>query len=348
MKYIKLFLLILLLVPAIHLSAIDFIEPDKEASVPEIEPLKIDLEALKKKSKIEKVVPSPDKSKRNIKTDKIKSGKSGVVKNKKVPQKKKSSRIAGSQVTKTIKNVKAIDKSAMTQKKIPQIQNKTEDKNFKKTEIPEETFKQKFPADGIYEPVKLADEGKNESVLIPADLIVINPSKNDYSLNRLYSIDYSDISKWAKNQGLKVKEDSPPVVDSIAFYTPDFFAEFKIENYNRNKEYKLFVDIVRFSGDTIPVNSLLKISGRSSSGKLFHLAAINREYLKENKIFECLIPYELSSPGKFDIIVREYSDVPGKWGIWDIIITNKKFDTLEIVKPEVSEKIKEIEPKIFK
>ncbi|HRX47815.1 MAG TPA: hypothetical protein P5120_09875, partial [Spirochaetota bacterium] len=76
-------------------------------------------------------------------------------------------------------------------------------------------------------------------------------------------------------------------------------------------------------------------------------AEVNRQILKENKIFETLIPYELSYPGRFDIIVREYSDTPGKWGIWDMIITDNKIDRIEIIKPDRSEKIKEIVPKIF-
>ena len=80
---------------------------------------------------------------------------------------------------------------------------------------------------------------------------------------------------------------------------------------------------------------------------MYLIAEVNRQILKENKIFETLIPYELSYTGRFDIIVREYSDVPGKWGIWDMIITEKKIDRIDIIKPDRSEKIKEFVPKIF-
>ena len=181
-----------------------------------------------------------------------------------------------------------------------------------------------------------------------ADTLYINPTYSSSYKNRLYIMNYSEIAKWGKLNNLVPYEDSAPFIDGLAFFMPDFYSEFTVENYDRELIYKIVIDFVKYKGSQKPINSLLKIWGRDISGRMILIAEINQEILKERELFEVLIPYELSSPGRFDIIIREYSDTPGKWGIWDIIVTARKIQQIDIQKPDISGKMKSVEQKIFK
>lgn len=357
MKHFKLISLLIFLISYQPIIASDLLEPDNAVAIPELEPLKIDLEAIKQKSKAQKSTTSLEKN--NVSASiKRKASNKELIKKKSRTKKNKNTKsgLSSDSSKQRVKHFKTEKKSVpVTGKKeikSGKLNQKTDQKLIVK---PEDTKKNKLLADNsIQTDAVLTKPDKNtaktsESNNTPLpDIIIINPSEKDVTTNRLYKINYTEISKWAKPQGLKVKEDALPVIDGLAFYTPDFFAEFKVEGYDRNREYKIYIDFVRFEGGKININSLLKIWGRDYSGKMFFIAEIKKEILEENKIFDAIIPYELSSPGRFDIIVREYSDTPGKWGIWDIIITDKKIDHIELIRPDASEKMKEIDPKIFK
>ena len=180
------------------------------------------------------------------------------------------------------------------------------------------------------------------------DTVIINPLNSEITGNRLQFISYEEIARFWKFKRVQVAEDSGPVLDNIAFYMPAYSAVFKVGGYDRELNYRLALDIVKFRSKPGPLNSLLKIWGRNSAGRMFLLAELNENNLTDKKIFETLIPYELSYPGSFDIIVKEYSDLPGRWGIWDVIITARRIDQIETVKPDTSVKMKETELKIFK
>lgn len=361
MKFIKLILLFLFVMTFTSLFAAELLEPDNAVTVPDIEPLKIDLEAIKNKSKFQQNVSRHEKKNSKIKPAKAKTSKSKALKKKSGSKKtdikkKKTDTGPVKKADKSVKDGKKLSSKPVVKKmQVEKIKQATDEKNNIKTVESDTNHKVPGQTENKFNPViiepdnKAVDTAKKEIVQTPVNMIIINPLYNsDTSTNRLYKIDYAAITKWAKPLGLKVKEDAPPVIDGIAFYIPDFFADFKAEGYDRSREYKLYIDFVRFDGETKYINSLLKIWGRDVAGKMYLIAEINSKILREDKIFETIIPYELSSPGTFDIIVREYSDTPGKWGIWDMIITDKRVDRIEIIKPDASEKMKEIEPKIFK
>jgi len=70
--------------------------------------------------------------------------------------------------------------------------------------------------------------------------------------------------------------------------------------------------------------------------------------MSDKKRFDVSVPFDLSYPGKFDIIIHEYSEKNGNWGIWDIVVTSKKINEIELMPIDSSGKMKEIESKIFK
>ena len=359
MKYIKLISFFIFVLTFSSLFAVDLLEQDNSVYVPELEPLKIDLQGIKKKSTIRQNDTVTEKKKQDVKPAITKTSKSAGVKKtgSKIIKSKKKKKPAPVIVKKTAKNVKIKKKppAKPSVKKVQPEKIKQETEKNKTIQKQNSTSNDKPLKNDSSANVnvtnqenKAADYTKKDPIPFPSDMIIINPLDGDSSTNRLYKINYAAISKWAKPQGLNVKMDAPPVIDGVAFYTPDFFADFKVEGYDKNRGYKLYIDFVRFEGETAYINSILKIMGRDSSGKLYIIAEINRKILNEDKIFETLIPYELSYPGYFNIIVREYSDTPGKWGIWDMIITDKELEQIELTRPDASERLKEIEPKIFK
>lgn len=355
MKYLKLILLFIFFISIKPVFADDLLTPDNTATVTDIEPLKIDLESLKKKSKIQKPVTAVKKKKTAVRSGKVKTGGNAAIKKKSTSKQSKS---GGKTATQQKKKALIVKKSNLKSYKKNSQTKKNDIKIVKENVIVNDSLKKNDILSGNMDKssVAIINESekrniaieKKETASVLQDIIIINPSYTESAAGRLYRINSAEISKWSKPKGLILKEDAPPVVDGIAFYTPDFFGQFKVDGYDRSRNYKLYIDFVRFSGEIKPVNSLLKIWGRDLSGKMFLIASLNQVFLAEDKIFETLIPYELSSPGRFDIIVREYSDTPGKWGIWDMIITDKRVDRIEIIKPEASEKMKEIDPKIFK
>jgi len=337
MKYFKLILLFIFIITFSSLFAVDLLKEDETVIVPELEPLKIDLEAIKNRSSVRKNIPVIKKKIKDSKPAKVKKSKSAGTGKKSDSKKIKSKKKKPVQGTskQSVKSVKTGRKSLPESKK-------SEDGS--KLPVKNENI---VNANVSNQGNKISDNTKSDTIPFRSDLIIINPLDGNPSINRLDKINYTEIARWAKSQGLNLKADAPPVIDDVAFFTPDYFAEFKIEGYDRNREYRLYIDFVRFDRESAYFNSLIKILGRDSKGKMYLIAEVNRQRLKENKIFETLIPYELSYPGRFDIIVREFSDTPGKWGIWDMIITDKKIDRIDIIKPDRSEKIKEIVPKIF-
>ena len=365
MKYLKLIFLLFLLIQISFLSADDLIKPENEVITPDNESLQIDLDSIKKDIRDKGKTPVINTKK--VESKQLKSKK--VKKNKSVPKTDNKKKIAHKKEEKSGK--KTGNEKVQVSKKQKQI-NKPDAKSEVNKAVEVETVKkavsdnkkttavilQKDQVTGIEDKsvVKAADKTTDNSQGLqktdvssgPDDTIIINPLSAETGRNRLYFIDYTGLGKWGKPKGLKIQEDLPPVVDGISFFTPDYSAEFNIAGYDREKNYRLLIDFVRYEGKPGPLNSLLKIWGRDIKGKMILIAEINEKILEQNKIFETLVPYELSSPGRFDIIVREYSDTPGKWGIWDMIITAKRTDQLEIIRPDASEKMKEIEPKIFK
>ncbi len=321
----------------IPLSANDLIKPDTESTIPDKEALKIDFDSIRKNIK-------PDKSKletSNISTEsekkkvtKVKTSKT-VSKEKKKKASAKKNKTASKKGKSVLKKVKVKSRKGETDTKKVQTDTKTE-----KIDIKALKTNTKSPDKDII-------TSNNNLKTKDSDVIIINPLKAGDSRNRLYFFNYSELIKLSRPDGLKVYKDSPPVIDELAFFTPDYYAEFRIDGYDRNLIYRLIIDFVQYKGDLKPMNSILKIWGRNITGKMFLISELDYRILTQQKLFETLIPYELSSYGRFDIIVREYSDSPGKWGIWDIIVTDKRASQLEIVKPDASEKIKDTKVKIF-
>lgn len=183
-----------------------------------------------------------------------------------------------------------------------------------------------------------------------SDTIIINSVniKTDTGDSPAENLDFKAISEWAYNAHLNLAPDAPPIIDNKAFFITQYQTVIPVTGYKKDLLYRIYIDFCRYSQAKVPYNSKLKIFIRDISGSRREIGTADITYMSDKKIFEVSIPFDLSYPGKFDIIIHEYSGKTGNWGIWDIIVTSKKINEIEIMPIDSTDKINEIEPKIFK
>lgn len=162
------------------------------------------------------------------------------------------------------------------------------------------------------------------------------------------SITFDEAKKWAHNAALTLLSDSPPVIDNCAFFLTNYQTIVPVKGYKKELMYKVYFDFLKYKEAAVPFNSILKIYIRDIYGNKRLAGTADLSYMTGKKIFEVSVPFDLSYPGSFDIIIQEYSDKTGCWGIWDIIVTSKKLNEIEITPVDSAEKIKGTEEKIFK
>ena len=183
-----------------------------------------------------------------------------------------------------------------------------------------------------------------------SDTVIIN------SVNRkshsgeipVENVTFTEAKKWAYNTGLTLVPDSPPYVDNNAFFLTDYQTVVTVKGYKRELMYKIYIDFLKYRGKKLPFNSFLKFFIKDIYGNKRLAGTADLRYMYEGKIYEISVPFDLSYPGSFDIIIQEYSDKPGCWGIWDIIVSSKDLSEIKPVSVDSVEKIREVEEKIFK
>ncbi len=197
----------------------------------------------------------------------------------------------------------------------------------------------------IISPVFVFPQNNSEADTMVINSINIRGEKGDIAAE---SVDFEYASRWAHSMHLVLLPDSPPAVDSRAFLLTQYQTVIPVSGYKKDLLYSIYFDFFKFSEKDLPFNTILKIYVRDIYGNKRLIGTADSRKMKEKKIFEVSVPFDLSYPGKFDIILNEYSEKTGNWGIWDIIISSKKLNEIEIIPADSTEKIKEIELKIFK
>jgi len=142
-------------------------------------------------------------------------------------------------------------------------------------------------------------------------------------------IDYKYAADWAYNIGLILLPDAPPVIDNKGFIIKQFQIEIPVSGYKRDLFYKAYFDFFRYKEKNFPFNSKLTIYIKDIYENMRHAATVETSFLTGNKLFEVDIPYDLSYPGKFYIVIHEHAQKAENWGIWDIIVTSKKISELD-------------------
>jgi len=189
------------------------------------------------------------------------------------------------------------------------------------------------------------------SQIIPeSDTIVINSIniKTETGESPAEVVDFKAASEWAYKARLTLSADAPPVADGKAFFITQFQTVIPVTGYKKDLLYRIYFDFLRYKQDNPPFNTKLKIFVRDIYGNKRQIGTADLSFMSDKKKFEVSVPFDLSYPGKFDIIIHEYSDKTGTWGIWDIIVTSRKLNEIEFMPIESQSQIKEIEPKIFK
>lgn len=183
-----------------------------------------------------------------------------------------------------------------------------------------------------------------------ADTIIINSIniKTETGESPAEPVDNREAARWAYNNGLTLIGDESPVVDNSAFFITQYQTFIPVSGYKKDKLYRLYIDFLKFEQRRIPFNTRLKIFIGSSSGERREIAVADVNCMKKGNFFQADIPFELSYTGRFDIIIHEYSSHNGNWGIWDIIISSKKINEIEVPPVDSAKKLNEAELKIFK
>jgi hypothetical protein len=183
-----------------------------------------------------------------------------------------------------------------------------------------------------------------------SDTVVINSIslKSEAGESEVEIVDYKTVSEWAYHLNLKLVPDAPPFVDGKGFLLSGHQTIILVTGYKKNLIYTIYFDFMRYSQNAPPFNSKLKIFIRDIYGNKRQVGTADITYMTDEKKFEVPVPFDLSYPGRFDIIIHEYAGTAGNWGIWDIIVTSKKLNEIELMPIDSESKIKEIEPKIFK
>jgi hypothetical protein len=141
-------------------------------------------------------------------------------------------------------------------------------------------------------------------------------------------IDFKYAADWAYNIGLTLLPDSPPVIDNKGFFIKQFQVEIPVSGYKRDLFYKAYFDFFRYK-EKPPFDSKLKIYIKDIYNNMRHAGTAETSCLTGNKLFEIDIPYDLSYPGKFYIVIHEHARKAENWGIWDIIVTSRKISELD-------------------
>jgi len=184
---------------------------------------------------------------------------------------------------------------------------------------------------------------------IESNIIIINSITTLTNTGKITTegVTFDDAKKWAYNSSLTPLPDSPPVIDNRAFFLTNYQTVIPVNGYKKEKMYTILIDFLKYRESKVPFNSVLKIYIRDIYGKKRQIGTADLSCMSEKKIFEVSVPFDLSYPGRFDIIIQEYSGKTGCWGIWDIIVTSEKIDNIKIIPLDSNKKMEQAEEKIF-
>lgn len=170
-------------------------------------------------------------------------------------------------------------------------------------------------------------------------IIIINSPDEKINLHAsgiVKFLEYENIYDWARARGLEIIPDRGPVTDNQAFYFMNFRGVINISGLRRGERYNLLIDFVKYKKDTTSFLSYLKLFIRDKNGDEHHLATLDKNELFNEKIFETSLPFRFTYDESFELIIYEYSETPGTWGIWDMVIYPEKVDiqTIHTIEPE--------------
>lgn len=198
-------------------------------------------------------------------------------------------------------------------------------------------------------PQILAD---NEPVSSATDIHVINSRSDRVNASKSGTIkilEKSQIEDWARARGLEIIPDRGPFIDNSALYFSDFRGVFTVGPLKNDKRYMLRIDFVKFRSGNTSLFGYVKLYIRDKQGVEHFLIRLDRNELFREKVFETPLPFRFSYEGDFELILYEYSEVPGIWGIWDIIIypESVEIDLIKEIEPEKTDESMEHNLKIF-
>jgi len=195
----------------------------------------------------------------------------------------------------------------------------------------------------------LADNEPESSI---SNIYVINSRSDRVNVSKSGAIkilEKSQIEDWARARGLEIIPDRGPFIDNSALYFSDFRGIFNVGPLKNDKLYILRIDFVKFKRGNTSLFGYVKLYIRDKKGVEHFLIRLDRKELFREKVFETPLPFRFSYEGDFELILYEYAEVPGIWGIWDIIIYPEgvEIDLIKEIEPEKTDESMKHNLKIF-
>ena len=197
----------------------------------------------------------------------------------------------------------------------------------------------------------LSEKTASLTVSNETDTVIINEvsgppdSSSDAVVNYL---NYQKVNEWALTLKMTAINDNPPVTDGIAFFPVHPQIEISVKNLKKGERYFIYIDFVKYLNGKVDIDSTLKIFVQDIYGKRSLISQYRFSSLFSDKIFKAEIPFNLSNPGSFTIIIQEHSAKTGYWGIWDIIVSSRGIEDITPLNIDKRQEMKETGPKIFK
>lgn len=175
------------------------------------------------------------------------------------------------------------------------------------------------------------------------DIIVINSQSDLIDIKKsghVKILNHENITDWAQARGFELIPDRGPVISNSAFYFMDYRGVFNISGLSRHKRYIIRIDFVKFKKNHDSHLSYVKLFIRDKNGEEHLISSLGKNELYNEKIFETSLPFRFIYEEGFELVMYEYSETPGTWGIWDIIIypENSDINSIKAVDSGTSEK----------
>lgn len=153
--------------------------------------------------------------------------------------------------------------------------------------------------------------------------IVINPGsvhEGERMREWRHSFSLRHIREWGRSRGLEVIDDRGPIVDGTAAFVGPAGSSIVVTGLSRWMRYRLWIDFVRFRNTRSYPPAMLRLSAEVPGGGTIMLCDLRQGDLGEGYWYVDLPP-EATIRGSAEITFTEYSQRPGLWGVWDIIIS---------------------------
>lgn len=157
-------------------------------------------------------------------------------------------------------------------------------------------------------------------------IVAVNPCTGQYDKHMTgwrMPFTRKEIREWGIARGLELIDDHGPLIDDTAAYVGPNGSSVSISGFSRDRRYRVWIDFVRFRPmDRLP-GSFLKIFVSAPDVEPRLIGSVRYSDI-DGSYYHADIPENVTVRGSVEIQFKEFSPAPGNWGVWDIIVTDRR------------------------